>query len=63
MFTRFFSVFLTILIVGFCLFLWMPHGIPFRVPIIIALITFCATAVSELMKYVVEYDKNRVRGI
>ena len=62
MFIRWIFVCLTVFIVGFALFLWLPVDLAFRMPIIVAVITLCAVVVSEILKYVLSLEKQKVRG-
>lgn len=63
MFVRYFFTFVAIFICGFFAFLWTPLEMPFRTTFIVAMITFTATAVYEACKYVIDYEKSKIRGL
>lgn len=62
MFVRYFFTIITIIVIGFFAFLWTPLEMPFRTTFIVGVITFSATAIHELIKYVGSYEKTKIRG-
>lgn len=54
---------LTIFIVSFLSLLWIPNDIAVRIPIIVAIVTFSSVVVNEILKYVLSYEKQKVRGM